>query len=74
MGSASETALPPNRRGVVAQGFVLVGAAIAVAVIVVLIVTWPHHSKDSASAADPGPTAAKQAGGSHSNAAATLRP
>jgi hypothetical protein len=43
MASASESmpVLPPNRRGLVAQWFVLVGAAIAIAVIVTLIVTWP---------------------------------
>ena len=75
MASAPETtpALPPNRRAAVAQWFVLLGATIAVAAIVALIVTWPHHTK-SASASNPSPAAAKQADRSQSAAAAALRP
>jgi hypothetical protein len=73
MSSASETmsALPPNRRRAVAQWFVLLGAAIAIAVIVALIATWPHHT--SAGASNPSPAAAKQADKSQS-AAAALKP
>jgi hypothetical protein len=75
MGSASETmtALPPNRRGVVAQWIVLVGAAVAVGVIVALIVTWPHHTGSSASTGGPSP-AAKQAQKSQAQPAAPLKP
>jgi hypothetical protein len=73
MASASETvsALPPNRRGAVAQWFVLLGAAIAIAVIVALVATWPHHTS---TASHPSPAAAKQADRSQSAAAAALKP
>ena len=75
MASASETvsALPPNRRGAVAQWFVLLGAAIAIAVIVALVATWPHHTK-GAGASNPSPAAAKQVDRSQAAAAAALKP
>jgi hypothetical protein len=68
--------LPPNRRGIVGQLFVLVGAVsgIAIAVIVALIVTWPDHGDSSQSAVSPPPVPAKQAGKSPAQAAAAIKP
>jgi hypothetical protein len=57
----------------VAQWIVLVGAAVAVGVIVALIVTWPHHTGSSASTGGPSP-AAKQAQKSQAQPAAPLKP
>jgi hypothetical protein len=73
--AASQTmpALPPNRRGVVGQWIVLAGAAIAIAVIVALIVTWPDHDTGSQGAAGPSAGPAKEAGKTPSQAAA-VRP
>jgi hypothetical protein len=65
---------PPNRRGIVGQLFVLVGAAIAIAVIVALIVTWPDHGDSSQSAVSPPPAPAKEAGKSPAQAAAAIKP
>ena len=45
-------ALRPNRRGVVGQWLALVGAVIAIAATVVLLVTWPGH--ENSSGGDPG--------------------
>ena len=67
-------ALPPNRRGLVSLWFALIGAAIAIAVIVALIVTWPGHDDSSPSAAGPSPAPAKQAGKARAQAAAALKP
>lgn len=39
---------PPNRRGIVGPLLALIGTAIAIAVIVALIVTWPGHGNGSA--------------------------
>jgi hypothetical protein len=74
MAASSETmpALPPNRRGMVAQWFALIGAAIAIAVIVALIVTWPDHGDSSPKAAGQTHAPAKQAG--KSPATAAVRP
>jgi hypothetical protein len=68
--SQSMPVLPPNRRGIVGQWFVLVGAAIAIAVIVTLIVTWPDHDNNSQSSVSPTAVPAKQAGKSPTQAAA----
>jgi hypothetical protein len=74
MPASSQTmpTLPPNRRGIVGQWFALIGAAIAIAVIVALIVTWPDHGDSSPPAADQTPTPAKQAG--KAPAAAAVKP
>jgi hypothetical protein len=66
-------ALPPNRRGVVGQWFALIGAAIAIAVVVALIVTWPDHG-DSSTKAGAGPAAAKQSGKHPAARAAAFKP
>jgi hypothetical protein len=66
-------AVPPDRRGLVGLSFALIGAAIAIAVIVALIVTWPGHDDSSPSAAGPSPAPAKQAGKAPAHAAA-LKP
>jgi hypothetical protein len=68
------SALPPNRRGTVAQWFVLVGAGVAIAAIVALIATWPHHTSSSASDSGSNPAAAGQVEKSRAGAAATLKP
>jgi hypothetical protein len=74
MPASSQTmpALPPNRRGIVGQWFALIGAAIAIAVIVALIVTWPDHGDSAPKASGQTHTPAKQAG--KSPAATAVRP
>jgi hypothetical protein len=75
MTASSQTmpALPPNRRGVVGQWFALLGAAIAIAVIVALIVTWPDHD-DSSTKAGATPAPAKQSGKQPAVRAAAFKP
>jgi hypothetical protein len=50
----------PKRAGGVGQWFALAGAAVAIAVIVALILTWPDHGGGSVSATGAAPAAAKQ--------------
>jgi hypothetical protein len=56
----------------VGQWLALIGAAIAIAVIVALIVTWPDHRDSSPQAASQTPAPAKQAG--KTPAAAAVKP
>ena len=72
MPASSQTmpALPPNRRGIVGQWFALIGALIAIAVIVALIVTWPDHGDSSPQASGQTPAPAKQGGKTPATAAA----
>jgi hypothetical protein len=53
-------ALGPNRRGILGQWFALVGAVIAIAAIVALIVTWPDHGHGTVREPAKGPTVSKQ--------------
>jgi ribosomal protein S18 acetylase RimI-like enzyme len=62
--------LRPTRRGVVGLWFALVGAVVAVAVVVALIVTWPHHGHGSTTANGVDPAAAQQGVGTRASAAA----
>jgi hypothetical protein len=64
----------PNRRGVVAQWFALVGAVIAIGVIVALIVTWPDHGDSSAREPAQSPAATNHAGQALTPASAAVKP
>jgi hypothetical protein len=74
--AASQTmpVIRPNRRGIVAQWFALVGAAIAIGVIVALIVTWPDHGDSSDRGPAQGPAATKHAGQALTPASAAVKP
>ena len=52
--------LRPTRRGILGLWFGLVGAAVALAAVVALIVTWPDQGHGSP--ADTGATSAKRIG------------
>ena len=51
--------LRPTRRGTVGLWFALIGVAVAIAVIVALLVTWPNHDGNSARAHGPTPAVIK---------------
>jgi hypothetical protein len=49
-----------TRRGIVGLWFASVGAVVAIAVVIALIVTWPHHTDNSTRADGVNPAVAKQ--------------
>jgi hypothetical protein len=61
--------LRPSRRAIVGRWFALVGAMVAIAVVVALIVTWPDHGDNSARELGVNPAAAKQDGKAAASAA-----
>jgi hypothetical protein len=58
----------------VGQWFALIGAAIAIAVVVALIVTWPDHGDSSTKAGASPAAAAKQSGKRPAARAAAFKP